>query len=126
MKVIYYYYYLFYRKVLKDDEPHLLTILALSASEGFFFINIVDFIALKFYCYNFSKWPMFSILVITLLLNALVFYNKERRLKIVNDKPCFFGNQKFSILITVLFFLSTYSSLIWGTMICRDVLENCK
>jgi uncharacterized membrane protein len=60
MSVIYYYYYLFYKKVLKDTDPHMLTIMALSASEAFAVAGTLQLLLIRFFCFSPSVWLMFS------------------------------------------------------------------
>jgi len=49
-KVIYYYYYLFYSRILREDDPHIVTTFALSVSEVFFVMYLIDLIWIKFFC----------------------------------------------------------------------------
>ena len=125
MSVLYYYYFLFYQKILKDDQPHLLTILALSASEGFLLNGIIDIIALKFFCLDVNKWIMLGLLICILGINIFIFYKKGKGAEIVKQKPRIFGNNYLSMAISIIFFIITISWLFWGPVCSKFLLENC-
>lgn len=124
MKVIYYYYYLFYLKILKDDDPHLLTLLALSASEGFALAVSLNIVLIFFFCYQMTKMMMFLPICLFLLFNYFYFDKSGRARKIVKDKPMFFLNHKLSIVIAALFFIITLSFLFWGAAYTKYLLGN--
>lgn len=125
MKVFYYYYFLFYSKVLKDNEPHMLTTFALSASEGFFINVILDIFLIKFFCISMDKWTMLGILAGLILANYYYFHRAGKGKEIIKTKPKFFSNHRVSIVITVLFFVITASSLFWGPVYTKHLLEYC-
>lgn len=126
MKIIYYYYFLFYSKILKDDEPHLLTTLALSASLGFSVSVTFDIVLTRFFCFEMGKWVMLMIIVLFNLFNYLYFHKSGKAIKIVKEKPMFFSNHKKSIVITFLFFIVTLSFMFWGPIYIKYILEtNC-
>lgn len=124
-KVLYYHYYLFYKKVLVQSDPHFVTILALSASEGFLINGMIDLIAIKFYCSTVGQWPMLGVFLTLLIVNFFN-YGRNEGDKIVKDKPTFFGSKKSSIGITLIFFLITTSWLFWGAVLGRHLLEQCR
>lgn len=126
MNVIYYYYFLFYSKVFKEDEPHLTARLVLSFCQSLFINGLIaDTIALHFFCYEISKWIMISVLACILLFNYF-YYSKSGRDKIiVKEKPVFFGSQRVSILISIIFFVVTISWMFWGPFYGKYVLDNC-
>lgn len=126
MEVFYYYYYLFYSKILKDSEPHLLTILALSASEAFATIGLLDILFIKTYCFPVGKWAMIFIVLLFVLFNYIVFFKSGRSQKIVKLKPKFFNNHRLSILLTFMFFIITISFIYWGPIFTNELLDNCK
>jgi hypothetical protein len=61
LKVFYYNYYCFYKKIIKDPNPHLATVLSLSASEGLLINGTIDIFAIKWYCYQIPVWIQFSV-----------------------------------------------------------------
>lgn len=123
MDVIYYYYFLFYSKILKDDEPHLLTTMALSASFGFSLSSVFDILFIRFFCYETNKWFMISIIVFSNLISYLYFHKTKRALKLIQQKPKFFSNHKLSVILVLLFFITTLSFLFWSPVYTKYLLE---
>jgi len=112
--------------VLKDDEPHLLTTLALSASEGFALSVSLSIILIKFFCFEMTKTLMFLPICMFLIFNFFYFNKSGRASKIVKEKPMFFSNHKLSTIIVLLFFIVTLSFLFWGAFYTKYLLEvNC-
>lgn len=127
MDVIYYYCYLFYKRILKEDEPHALTVWAIGFGEGFFVSVICDIFLIKFYCAKMDKWLMIGIGAIFLLFNYFYFFKSDKGKRIVISKPTFFGSPKISILITITFFFILISSMFWGAFYSKYLLETyCK
>lgn len=125
MNVFYYYYYQFYLKILKDNEPHMLTTLALSASEAFLINGIIDFIALKFFCFEISKWLMISIVILLLGVNYGIYHKTGLAQRILKEKPQFLNNKNLSIVLTLLFFLATLSWLFLAPIYGKHLLSQC-
>jgi hydrogenase-4 membrane subunit HyfE len=125
LKVFYYNYYCFYKKIIKDPNPHLATVLSLSASEGLLINGTIDIFAIKWYCYQIPVWIQFSVVLILVLANYLTFQKNGKAKKIIREKPNF-GNKLFSITITWIFFLTTASWLFWGSIYGKYLLEQCR
>lgn len=126
MDVIYYNYYLFYKKILNDNEPHLLTTMALSASEAIGLNISLNFLMIKLFCYKIPAFIMISIVVGLVIINAIYFHKTGRAKRIVDDKPAFFSNGKLSAFLTAIFFLFTLSLIFWGSHYAKYLLEcNC-
>ena len=125
LKVFYYYYYLFYTKVLVQPEPHFVTVLALSASEGLLINAIIDFLAIKFYCTGAGKWTMLSVFTLLLVINFVI-YGKNKVRDLIKEKPMFFGSKRLSLLVSLIFFLITSSWLFWGAVLGKYLLEQCR
>lgn len=123
IKVFYYYYYLFYSKILKDDEPHLLTILALTASESFIVNGILDIILSRFFCMSLNKWPMLGVLVLLLTINLFYYHRKGKSKEIIKNKPMFSSNHKLSIIMTLLFFTISLSFIFFGPVYAKKIME---
>jgi hypothetical protein len=122
MKVIYYYYFLFYSKILRDDEPHLLTTLVLSASEGFLVNGILDISLTRFVCLSLGMWPMIWMQLLFIFANYFYYHFRTDRAKeIVKTKPMFFSSHKLSIILTILFFITTFSTLFWGAVCAKHI-----
>lgn len=127
MDVIYYYYFLFYKKVLKEDYPHLVARLALSASEGFATMAICHILFIRYFCYELNKYHLLSIIIIFLVLNYSYFYRTGRDINIEKNKPQFFGSHKTSIVLTIIFFMVTTAFLFWWPLYSRHLFNiHCK
>ena len=126
MNVLYYYYFLFYKKTIKDSEPHLATVLALSCSEGLLINGIADIIALKWYCYEIKVWVQFIGVFVIICCNYLVYHRTENAKEIIRIKPCIGRNRTLSIAITWLFFLLTTSWLFCGPIYGKYLLSKCR
>lgn len=123
MDVIYYYYYLFYTRILKDNEPHLLTILAISATEGFFLNIIFEIVLILYRCIETNIVIWWSIIFLINICNYLYFYKSGRSMKIIKEKPMFFSSRKISIFLTLLFFIVLATSIIWGAILTKYILQ---
>ena len=124
-RTFYYYYYLLYKKSSLDGEPQLTARLTLSASEIFLLISLVRISSAFFFCYDVSKYYMFAIALIVLLLNTFVFLPPKKVEWIIQSKPKFFNSHILSIILTWLFFLITTSSLFWLENVVEVILGNC-
>lgn len=127
MDVIYYYYYLFYTRIIKDNEPHMLTILAISATEGFILNIIVEVVSILYKCKQTNGLIWMSIIGLANIFNYFYFYKSGRAIKIIKEKPMFFSNNQISIILTFLFFIVFATSIIWGSIVTKYLLEEyCK
>lgn len=120
MDVIYYYCYLFYKKILKEDEPHALTVWALGCGEGFLTNALLYSFLVYFFCIKtLNIWIMMSIVGLFVFANYRYFYKSGRAKKIEKEKPMFFSSRKISILITIIFFTVLISSIFWGPFLIK-------
>jgi len=127
MDVIYYYYYLFYTRIIKDNEPHMLTILAISATEGFALNMLIQVALILYQCKQISSLLWISIIVLINIFNYYYYYKSGRSIRIIKKRPMFFSNNRISILLTVLFFIVLGTSIIWGSILTKYLLETyCK
>lgn len=90
IKVLYYYYSLFYKKVLKDNEPHLLATLALSFSLSLLANGLLNITLAHLLNFAFSKWEMISLLVLIILVFYLTLHRTGKAKDIVKEEPKFF------------------------------------
>ena len=97
MKVLYYYYYLFYKKVLKDDTPHMLTIMALSVCQAFFITAIIEFLIIKLYCYELGEWGMPFVVLLFIIFNYFFYEKSHKNIEIIKEEPKFFNNNIISV-----------------------------
>ncbi len=125
MAILYYCFYSFYKHIRKTDDPHILTVMALSASEAFFSSAVLSIVLANFFCCSIDERKMFAFIPIYLLINYLYFIKSRRHLEIVAKAPLFFNNAKISAFITLLFFLVTASSPLWGILVTERILDNC-
>lgn len=121
MDVIYYYYYLFYKQILKDNEPNMLTIMALSASYSFPVAMILQIITIK-NCIVVDTWLMFLFVPFFILINYLYFIRSGRYKIILEKKPKILNSNLFSVFFVVLFFLITISFMFWGPIYAKELL----
>lgn len=127
MDVIYYYCYLFYTKIIKDNEPYATTVWALGFSEGFFASIILNIVSIHFWCFSLDKWKMIGIGIMFLLGNYFYFNKSGKAKKIVKIKPMFCNNHRISIILTIIFFAVLISSMFWGPIYTRYLLdEHCR
>ncbi len=123
-KILYFYYFSFYRKV--DDEPHAMTVFALSFSESLLLEFIIQVIFAHYYCYFFSTWQLVSMGVVLLIINYFIFIKSGISKKIVRSSPPFVINQRFTKAFVILFFIITVSFLFWGPILMKAMFEGCK
>ncbi|MDN3675583.1 hypothetical protein QWY99_21355 [Flavobacterium branchiarum] len=123
MDVIYYYFYLFYIRIIKDNEPHMLTILAISATEGFIINIIIQVISIIYQCKQTSNLIWMSIIGLANMFNYLYYYKSGRAIRIIKEKPMFYSSNRISILSTISFFIVFGTSIIWGSILTKYLLE---
>lgn len=126
LDVIYYHYFLFYTKLKIDPEPHFATVLSIGFSQSLLINGVMDIIALKWFCYQIPVWIQFSLHVLVVYLNYLAYQRGNKGSRIVNEKPVICGNKSLSIIVALLFFLSTMSWLFWGPIYGKDLWNQCK
>ena len=124
LNVLYYHYYLFYVKF--DPNPHFTTVLSLSFSQALVINGAMDIIALKFFCYQIPVWIQFTIVLLFIFLNYLIFHRTNKAKQIIKSKPNILNSKVLSIIITILFFLITVSWLFWGPIYGKHLLDQCK
>lgn len=126
LDVFYYCYFLYYKKLLRDPDPHFFTLASLSFSESLIFVGIMNFIAVKFYCYILQTWIQFSVYLLILFLNYRFYWKNDRNEQIIEDKPSIGNSPALSKLITFLFTLITISWLFWGPILGKHLLSLCR
>lgn len=121
IKVLYYYYYLFYKNIWKDNDPHLSAILSLSFIISLVINGIVDFFLSLIFSLFLHTYIKFGVLIIIILLMHR-FFNKERREKILKEKP-FIYSHKFSKIISIIFLFIGLFFLFFKADIVRYILH---
>ena len=127
MNLLYYYYFLFYTNIIPDDEPHATTIFTLSLSESFLITGILEIISVNLFCVPFDKWVKMTIFLLIALKNYFLYYKSGKGKEIVIAKPKIFNNKLLSIILVVLFFITTASFFMWEPNYLNQFLEShCK
>lgn len=127
LDIIYYYYYLFYLRMLKDNEPHLLTTLALSFSISTIIIFFIDVISVYVFCFlDVNTWHDMLIYLLSLGILYLWFHKTGRAKKVVKEKPKLFNNHFLSIVITISFFIISISFYFWLIDVLKLEVESCR
>jgi hypothetical protein len=83
-EILYYYYFAFYLRV--DDEPHSMTVFALSFSKALLIYFIAQMISVHFYCYLITTWQMISMFALVLIVNYFLFIRSGTSRKIVKAR----------------------------------------
>ncbi len=122
IKTLYYYYYLFYKKILRDNEPHLLATLVLAFSFSLLLIMIINISMAYLFSKTLGHYEMIGINVLMIFILYLTLHRTGKAKEIVKEKPMFFKNHVLSILITFLFFAATSSYLFWGSICVGNIL----
>ncbi len=122
IKVLYYHYYLFYKKILKDNEPHMLATLVLAFSLSLFLMAIIEVILANLFKLTLGRYEMLGINLLLIGVLYLTLHRTGKAKEIVNEKPMLFKSPLLSKLITFLFFALTSSYLFWGSIYVGNIL----
>jgi hypothetical protein len=122
IKVLYYHYYLFYKKILKDNEPHMLATLVLAFSLSLLIIAIIEVVLANLFNLTLGHYEMLAINLMLIGVLYLTLHRTGKAKEIVNEKPLFFKSPLISKLITFLFFAITSSYLFWGSIYVGNIL----
>ncbi|QLC68014.1 hypothetical protein LPB248_12155 [Flavobacterium sp. LPB0248] len=68
---------------------------------------------------------MIGISILFLLVNYFYFFKSKRSLRIIKERPLFFGSPKISKILTIVFFVIIISSMFWGAICSKYLLETC-
>jgi len=108
-----------------QGDPHFVTLLALSATEGFFINGIFDVVSVTLFCYKIDKWIMITISMAALLFNYVYYHKVNRPKAIIKKKPSFFSSAFVTKIIVLLFSILAISWLFWGSYYSRSILMGC-
>lgn len=122
ISTLYFYYYLFYKKILRDNEPHMLATLVLGFSFSLLLIGIIDITVASLFKLKLGHYTMLGINLLMITVFYLTFHRTGKAKEIVKEKPKFFNSHTLSILITFLFFAITTSFLFWGSGYVKNIL----
>lgn len=109
--VLYYYYYLFYRDILREELPLFTTTYAFGFSVFLIITGIISVAIHEVFNYQLSTWFLIPLLIFILLFFSWHYHFKGKGKMILENKPQFLGSNLSSILITVAFFLLSFSLL---------------
>ncbi|MCX2576353.1 hypothetical protein [Pedobacter sandarakinus] len=110
--------------MLKDNEPNMLTIMALSASCSFPVGMILQIILIKKYCNIIDAWQLFLLIPFFILINYFYFFRSGRFKIILEKKPKILNSNLLSIFCVILFFLITISFMFLGPIYAKEFLVN--
>jgi pilus assembly protein TadC len=122
INTLYYYYYLFYKKILKDNEPHMLATLVLSFSFSLLVNGVIDITVAHLFGISLGKYVMLGFLLLIIAVLYFTLHRTGRSKEIVKEKPMFFNSHALSIFITLSFFAITTSFLFWGSGYVGNIL----
>jgi len=122
ISTLYYYYYLFYKKILKDNEPHMLATLVIGFSFSLLVIAITNITLAHLLKIALGHYAMLAINLLMIAVFYLTLHRTGKAKEIVKNKPMFFNNHVLSIWITFLFFALTSSYLFWGSICVGNIL----
>jgi hypothetical protein len=115
LKILYYYYFAFYKKV--DNEPHAMTIFALSFSQSLLVNFIIQIISVHYFCYFFSTWQMLGIAIALIFFNYFLFVRTGFAKKLVKSPPPYIINRALTKGFVILFLTG---------ILTKSMLENCR
>lgn len=122
IRTLYYYYYLFYKKILRDNEPHMLATFVLGFSFSLLLIGIVDITIAHLFKLKLDHYTMLGINLFMIAVFYLTLHRTGKAKEVVKEEPRFFNSHALSILITFLFFAITTSFLFWGSGYVGNVI----
>jgi small-conductance mechanosensitive channel len=104
-KVLYYNFYLFYKKILKDDDPHFTTVLALSFLFSLYAFSICDiFLTFFFHSRTSLNFNIGLLITITVVMYIIFLHEKKGDYIVKEEKPVIYSN-KISKVITITIFI---------------------
>jgi hypothetical protein len=110
--VLYFYYYLFFKKIVIDNQPDLIATLFLSFLMSLF-INIPIGLFIKMrYSIVINHYYMLAITLIISFVLYFFLHRKGKAKSIIKNKPMLFKSNFISIVVSILFFLLSFSLLL--------------
>ncbi len=125
MNVLYYYYYLIYIRVIPETRPSINSIFTLGFSISLWVNFSSQVVLIKTSCQSIGVWGMMSISLIIIGCLYYYFLRNERYKEVIESQPKFFENHILTTVIVVTFFLLSASSLVWGPIITKSMLDQC-
>ena len=123
IRVLYYYYYLFYKKIWKENNPHLATILSLSFMFSLFVNGFIDILVASTLGFSLTKFYKMGILiVITIIMHYTFLRNKRGEIIVSKEKPKY-KNDFISKMISIMFFILAMFLLFLKADIIRLILH---
>ena len=121
-----YYYYYLYTKILIPPQPFFVTLLAISFLQSLLINSVLSIAVVSFYCTSINKWHMISVWGVILVVNYFYFYKSERGVRLVKNKPVYFGSNKLTVFFVILVSIIIISWLFWGSFYSRYILSECE
>ncbi len=125
--VIYYNYYLFYKRFKVETQPELTATFILSISQAFFLNGLLAIIFSYLYCRQLEMWIRIGLIGLIFLINYLIYHKNSRAKLVIDTKPTFLKNKNLSKVLSLMFFIITFSTIFWSPEVIKNILENhCK
>lgn len=121
---IYYSFYLFYQDILKEKEPHVYTILAISFVESLISFIVISYFLTSWYCDYMDTWLMGVIFIGIFIFNIWIYIYLGRNSIIIKRKPLIV-NKKISKWIAIFTTISISSLAMWLTILQKEYLAHC-
>ena len=123
IRVLYYYFYLFYKKIWRENDPHLATVLSLSFIFSLFVNGVIDVILASFLGFSLTKYYKMGVLiVITIIMYYTFLKNGKGNIIVSKEKPKL-KNDTISKTISILFFILAILLLFLKADIIRFILH---
>ena len=123
IRVLYYYYYLFYKKIWRENNPHLVTILSLSFMFSLFVNGFIDILIASFFGFSLTKYYKMGVLiVITIIMHYIFLRNRKGEIIVSKEKPQI-KNDFISKTMSILFFILAMVLLFLKADIIRVILH---
>ena len=121
IRVLYYYFYLFYKKILKEDDPHLTTVLALSFLFFLYAFGFIDMLLSITFHIRISMFINICLLIIIAIIMHIIFlFNKKGEYIVKKEKPMIYNNT-ISKIITITIFILSLLIMFFEQMIIRVI-----
>lgn len=128
IKIIYYYFFQMYSKILVQDDPHFVSLLAVTAIESILINYLIDLISVLTFCsILLNATHKFFLTLIVLGINHWFLGRKNKGKAIISEGPYQLMNSRLiSLSFFVIFVIFTISTLFWMSDYLIILEEKCK
>lgn len=121
--VLYYYYYLFYKKIWRDNDPHLTTVLSLGFIFSIIINGIIDLMIVFAFGVFLNKYQKIAIALSAIIIMYIIFIKNKRGVYIVKGESQLIYNHLISIVISISFLTIGLLFLFFKADIIRAILN---